>query len=175
MNASVEILKKKRDQLQELLKIIDQDPDKKKQFEYITCGLSKLIDWIIDNDQMELNDPCMSSDDIYVTDKVVRYHGYLDSVKAQMHGVDYILCSGIFMVVPLYVLPAKLVEEANEDRKVISINHPTKYGLPSNDLVNYATIKAIDGNKYVALAKIPGSYYNEIIYTAKRYDPIYLL
>lgn len=138
---------------------------------YLIPGMAKLTSMMVDCDQYMVDiDP---DGEAVLVDRVVKINRYVQNLFLDMHGVDHVLMGGLFITVPVYLLPAHKVDAAINNRYK-SILEPEKFGLPGNDLVNYCTYKPISPTAYMAVAKFDGNYANEVILTAKNYDYIYL-
>ena len=143
----------------------------KDEYGYLVTGISKLTSMILDCEQYDVNiDP---DGEAMLVDRVVKVNRYIQNVYLDLHGIDRALVGGLFIAVPVYLLPAHKVEKAMKKRYKSIIN-PEEFGLPGNDVVNYCTFKPISTTAYMALAKFEGSYANEIITTAKNYDYVYI-
>ena len=168
---SLDILKAKHKELSELMEIIDSNEELKKQYSFLSMGVSRLIEWIIDSNQLELNDPC---DEVKLTTKVVKFHGYVDKAQTDREGVDLLFCGGIFLKAPVYILPADKVNKIWEYRYgCINQSKVEEVGLPPASKANYGTIRQYDQHKYLVIAK-DNSYVSEMIYTASRYEIVYI-
>ena len=143
----------------------------KDEYGYLVTGISKLTSMMLDCEQYDVNiDP---DGEAMLVDRVVKVNRYIQNVYLDLHGIDRALVGGLFIAVPVYLLPAHKVEKAMKNRYKSIIN-PEEFGLPGNDVVNYCTLKPISTTAYMALAKFEGSYANEIITTAKNYDYVYI-
>lgn len=143
----------------------------KDEYGYLVTGISKLTSMMLDCEQYDVNiDP---DGEAMLVDRVVKVNRYIQNVYLDLQGIDRALVGGLFIAVPVYLLPAHKVEKAMKNRYKSIIN-PEEFGLPGNDVVNYCTLKPISTTAYMALAKFEGSYANEIITTAKNYDYVYI-
>lgn len=143
----------------------------KDEYGYLVTGISKLTSMMLDCEQYDVNiDP---DGEAVLVDRVVKVNRYIQNSYLDLHGIDRAVVGGLFMAVPVYLLPANKVKQATKNRYKSIIN-PEEFGLPSNDLVNYCTFKPISTTAYMALAKFEGSYVNEIITTARNYDYVYI-
>lgn len=145
--------------------------EKKDDFGYLVPGISKLTTMMLDCEQYNVDiDP---EGEAVLVDRVVKVNRYADRISLEMHGVDHVVCTALFVAVPMYLLPASKVDKATKNR-FRNVIHPEEFGLPGTDVVDYGTIKQLSATAYTAMAKFPGSYANELITTARNYDHVYL-
>lgn len=143
----------------------------KDEYGYLVTGISKLTSMMLDCEQYDVNiDP---DGEAVLVDRVVRVNRYIQNSYLDLHGIDRAVAGGLFIVVPIYLLPAHKVQKAMKNRYKSIIN-PEDFGLPGNDIVNYCTFKSVSTTAYMALAKFEGNYANEIITTARNYDYVYI-
>lgn len=145
--------------------------EKKDEFGYLIPGISKLTTMMLDCEQYICDiDP---DGEAVLVDRVVKVKRYADRISLQLHGVDHVVVTALFMAVPMYLLPANKVDQARKNRYK-AVMDPEKFGLPSSDLVNYGTIQQLSSTAYTALARFEGSYANELITTARNYENVFL-
>ena len=162
----------------EIQAIIDQlnsevqdiiDSGEKERLDYLLPGLAKVNSMMLDSDQFIMDvDP--DSEGVLV-ERLVKIRRYANKAELEYYGIDFVLSAGFFVVVPMYLLPAKKVRKAMRNRWR-GVLYPEKFGLPSNELVDYATIKPLSATTYTAVAKFKGSYANNLITTARHYDNV---
>lgn len=143
----------------------------KDELGYLVTGLSKLTSMMLDCDQFDLEyDP---DGEPILVDRVIKVNRYIKSVYLNLHGIDHVVIGGMFLTAPIYLLPAKKVNAACKNRYK-SVMEPEKYGLPSNEECHYGTIKPLTNNLYMAIAKFPNNYINEIVNSVRNYDYVFL-
>lgn len=143
----------------------------KDEYGYLVTGISKLTQMMLDCEQYNVDiDP---DGEAVLTDRVVKVNRYIQNSFLDLHGVDRALVGGLFIAVPVYLLPSKKVNQAMKNR-FNSVIDPENFGLPSTKLVDYCTFKPISTTAYMAVAKFENNYANEIITTARHYDYVYL-
>ena len=143
----------------------------KDEYGYLVTGISKLTSMMLDCEQYNTEiDP---DGEAILTERVVKVNRYIKNVFLDLHGVDRTVVGGLFIAVPVYLLPANKVNKAIKNRYKSVIN-PEEYGLPSEEVCNYCTFKPISATAYMAVAKFEGNNANELITTARNYDYVYL-
>lgn len=138
---------------------------------YLSSSLSKLISWMVECDQ---NDTEIDQDgSAILTDRVIKIRRYINSTYLTLHGIDKVLIGGLYVVAPVYILPSKKVNKACKNRWK-SVRNPEENGLPSNQVCDYATLKPLTSDCYIALAKFDNNYINQIVNSSKSYEYIFL-
>lgn len=143
----------------------------KDEFGYLIAGISKLTSMMLDCEQYDVSiDP---DGEPILVDRVIKVNRYVNSTYLNLHGIDHVVLSGMFLVAPIYLLPANKVNAACKNRHH-SVMNPTEYGLPNEQECHYGTIKQLNYNTYIALAKFKNNYINEIVNSVRGYDYVSL-
>ena len=143
----------------------------KDEYGYLVTGISKLTSMMLDCEQYLIDiDP---DGDAILVDRVVKVNRYINNNYLRLHGIDNVVVAGLYIAVPMYLLPANKVKKATRNRWK-SIMNPEEFGLPSTELADYGTFKPMSASAYTVMAKFPGNYANEIINMARHYDHIFL-
>lgn len=137
---------------------------------YLSANLAELLSMMIDCGQ---NEGVENSTQVTLVDRVVRINKFIPKLVLHLSGVHYVLCSGLYITVPMYLLPHDKVEESMNNR-YNSVLNPEDYGLPSHDLADYSTIKSYDGDLYSVIPKLKNSYLKEFITSAKNYTHVFM-
>lgn len=144
------------------------EKDTKGEYDYMVSDLAKLMRMMNDCEQYITRiDP---DGEPILVDRVIRVNRYIKGYLLDMHGIDHTVVGGLFIEAPIYLLPKNKVEKALVGKKVKSILDPESCGLPSFSEADYGTIKLLSGSCYMALAKFPGNYVNEIVSSIRHYD-----
>lgn len=136
---------------------------------FLIPGVAKLDSMLLDCEQFDDID---SDGEAVLVERVVRVKRFVSRDELNWKGLDYVSAAGLYIVVPMYLLPAKKVRRAMNKRRGGWIQNPVAHGLPSLDEVDYATLKPLSGTCYTALAKMGDGYINGIISTARNYDNV---
>ena len=113
-------------------------------------------------------------DESVLVDRVVRCHRYIPNyIVDNIHGATKVVVTGLFLVVPMYILPADRIKKARKNRQKALFN-PEEFGLPGFDKVCYGTLRELSPDSYSAIAKIPDCWINEYITLSRHYEYVYL-
>ena len=144
---------------------------KKDEFGYLVVGVSKLTSMMLDCEQYDLDiDP---DGEAVLVDRVIRINRYVNNTYLNFHGIDHVVIGGLFLTAPIYLLPAKKIKAASKNR-YHAVMHPEDFGLPSEKFCHYGTIKQLNNNVYMAIAKFENNYVNEIVNSVRHYDYVFL-
>lgn len=144
---------------------------KKDEFGYLVVGLSKLTSMMLDCDQYDFDiDP---NGEAVLVDRVIRINRYVNNSYLNFHGIDHVVIGGLFLTAPIYLLPGEKVKAASKNR-YHSVMNPEEFGLPSEKVCHYGTIKPLTNNVYMAIAKFENNYVNEIVNSVRHYDYVFL-
>lgn len=138
---------------------------------YLKINFAKLINMILDTDNFYEDSKVL--DEAVLIDQVIKVNKIVSKETLTRFGVSHVIFSGLYTTVPMYLLPSNKIEKAQKNRWK-AIFSPEKYGLPSCEEVDYATLKPYSSGVYCALAKIENSFSNYVIGTAKNYSNVFL-
>lgn len=136
---------------------------------FLIPALAKLDSMILDCNQFDEID---SDGNAVLVERVIRIKRFVRKEYLDKKGIDYVSAAGLYIVVPVYLLPAKKIRRAMNKKRGGWIPNPEEYGLPSTEEVDYATLKPLSGTCYTALAKMSDDYINSLVSTAKNYDNV---
>lgn len=169
MKTMYEIKPEERVQALNDLAIETYENGKDDKLSFLIPGVAKLDSMLLDCEQFDDID---SDGEAVLVERVVRVKRFVSRDELNWKGLDYVSAAGLYIVVPMYLLPAKKVRKAMIKRRGGWIQDPVAHGLPSSDEVDYATLKPLSGTCYTAIAKIGDGYINGIISTARNYDNV---
>lgn len=137
---------------------------------YLSANLAELLSMMIDCGQNEeIEDPTQ----VTLVDRVVKVNKIISKSVLYLSGVHYVLCSGLYITVPMYLLPRDRVEKSVHNLYK-SVLNPEDYGLPGHDVVDYSTIKSYNGRLYSVIPKLKNSYLKEFITSARNYTNVFM-
>lgn len=122
----------------------------------------------------ELTDECKQYDynfeDCQEVEKMVRVNRYMNKTFMNLYNLDYVFLCGLYLKVKVYIFGNHSLDKALKKCKYGAIDHPEEFGLPSNDKVNYGTLKEIAPGTYMALSKSNTEYVQELILRPLHYE-----
>lgn len=136
---------------------------------YLSANLADLLSMMIDCGQDEV----IEGSTVTLVDRVVKINKFIPKSVLYSSGVHYVFCSGLYITVPMYLLPHDRVEKSVHNR-YNSVLSPEDYGLPSHDVADYSTIKSYDGDLYSVIPKLKNSYLKEFITSARNYTHVFM-
>lgn len=164
-----EVFASKVSQITSLLNEAEKVATADDEFGYILPNLRELTEMMADCEQYDLE----LDGEAVMVDRVFKLNRYVPKGIMHIHNVRSAMLGGMFVIMPCFLLPAEKVNKAKKNRYK-SVLNPEEFGLPSNDVANYATIKQLNSSVYVCLAKMPNAFYSDYITTAKHYDYIFM-
>ena len=170
---AAELRKVYEPRIQELNRLAKEIAESKEKVKdgYLVSGISKLTSMMLDCEQYETEiDP---DGEAVLVDRVVKIRRYSNKEELVRHGVDSVMVAGLYVRVPLYLLPANKVKKACRNRFRTVLN-PEEFGLPGHDIADYGTFREYSATAYSVVAKFHGSYANDLIRTAREYEHIFL-
>ena len=140
---------------------------------YLITAIAKIDSMLLDCDQFSEIDP---NGDAVLVERTIRIRRFVNKADLDMSGIDYVHAAGLYIVAPVYLLPASKIRKAQNKKRGGCIFDPVAYGLPSNDEVDYATLKPLSATSYTAIAKIDdGGLMGSLVSTASHYENVELV
>lgn len=129
---------------------------------YETSQLYKMINTMVLCDQHDIN-----FDNPVKVNRLIKVNRYIPNPILDYHRTDRIIAGGMFTVLPIWILPADAVDKSRKNRWG-AILEPEKFGLPSFEEAKYSTLKELDNNHYMVLAK--GTWFDEWILSSRHME-----